>query len=104
MMVRLSRSAFVYTSRSATKDRALSMGGCCWSPVQFSNTTSYERGRTLVKHLTITTLTILCLLAVAFPISGAPRVRTVLQNSEDRKSTRLNSSHLGISYAVFCLK
>src|SRR5262245_42524064 len=25
-------------------------------------------------------------------------------NSPDRKSTRLNSSHLGISYAVFCLK
>src|ERR1039458_10751977 len=24
--------------------------------------------------------------------------------SRDRKSTRLNSSHLGISYAVFCLK
>src|SRR5947199_10368888 len=29
-----------------------------------------------------------------------------LQNKSisDRKSTRLNSSHLGISYAVFCLK
>src|SRR5471030_2238918 len=26
------------------------------------------------------------------------------QGFEDRKSTRLNSSHLGISYAVFCLK
>src|SRR5262245_64637312 len=26
------------------------------------------------------------------------------RESEDRKSTRLNSSHLGISYAVFCLK
>src|SRR5205814_8391532 len=25
-------------------------------------------------------------------------------NGIDRKSTRLNSSHLGISYAVFCLK
>src|SRR5947199_7979519 len=25
-------------------------------------------------------------------------------NLKDRKSTRLNSSHLGISYAVFCLK
>src|SRR6202521_4332020 len=25
-------------------------------------------------------------------------------SSEDRKSTRLNSSHLRISYAVFCLK
>src|SRR5258705_6230429 len=26
------------------------------------------------------------------------------RNGLDRKSTRLNSSHLGISYAVFCLK
>src|SRR5699024_11707007 len=25
-------------------------------------------------------------------------------NREDRKSTRLNSSHVSISYAVFCLK
>src|SRR5258705_4842875 len=25
-------------------------------------------------------------------------------HGQDRKSTRLNSSHLGISYAVFCLK
>src|SRR5699024_11347598 len=25
-------------------------------------------------------------------------------NEEDRKSTRLNSSHVSISYAVFCLK
>src|SRR5947199_5476863 len=28
----------------------------------------------------------------------------VEQRGADRKSTRLNSSHLGISYAVFCLK
>src|SRR5258705_8398261 len=27
-----------------------------------------------------------------------------LRSRGDRKSTRLNSSHLGISYAVFCLK
>src|SRR5437899_5261038 len=26
------------------------------------------------------------------------------KKAKDRKSTRLNSSHLGISYAVFCLK
>src|SRR5262245_62453175 len=31
------------------------------------------------------------------PYPGQPR-------PGDRKSTRLNSSHLGISYAVFCLK
>src|ERR1035441_4464074 len=29
---------------------------------------------------------------------------SVLSCGPDRKSTRLNSSHLGISYAVFCLK
>src|SRR5205814_9539815 len=28
----------------------------------------------------------------------------VQEGDGDRKSTRLNSSHLGISYAVFCLK
>src|SRR5258705_2011070 len=32
------------------------------------------------------------------------RVLAVRLGSRDRKSTRLNSSHLGISYAVFCLK
>src|SRR5256885_13207507 len=34
-----------------------------------------------------------------------PRLEAVCHSSsEDRKSTRLNSSHLVISYAVFCLK
>src|SRR5690625_5962539 len=28
----------------------------------------------------------------------------VSEENEDRKSTRLNSSHVAISYAVFCLK
>src|SRR4051812_49636962 len=35
---------------------------------------------------------------------GVPRVRRVLVDQRDRKSTRLNSSHMSISYAVFCLK
>src|SRR5262245_64463837 len=39
---------------------------------------------------------------------GAPRSpdrrRPPRPPRQDRKSTRLNSSHLGISYAVFCLK
>src|SRR3712207_7653061 len=34
---------------------------------------------------------------------GSPR-RAALYGVEDRKSTRLNSSHAHISYAVFCLK
>src|SRR3712207_8527614 len=33
-----------------------------------------------------------------------PRVRRRLWSWLDRKSTRLNSSHANISYAVFCLK
>src|SRR3712207_7011355 len=38
--------------------------------------------------------------------SGASwgRVRSSRGYAEDRKSTRLNSSHANISYAVFCLK
>src|ERR687891_117244 len=32
----------------------------------------------------------------------AARLRLLLRQTDDRKSTRLNSSHLVISYAVFC--
>src|ERR1035441_9117339 len=40
------------------------------------------------------------------PIHRSVAARTILREVGrlDRKSTRLNSSHLGISYAVFCLK
>src|SRR5256885_6668006 len=36
--------------------------------------------------------------------SGRPRTADTVWSGPDRKSTRLNSSHLVISYAVFCLK
>src|SRR5256885_10162360 len=41
-----------------------------------------------------------------FGVVDASRIEQFLcsNNTEDRKSTRLNSSHLVISYAVFCLK
>src|SRR3712207_2485716 len=32
------------------------------------------------------------------------KLKTTTQGERDRKSTRLNSSHANISYAVFCLK
>src|SRR5438045_8218925 len=35
---------------------------------------------------------------------GTLRNKLYRAMARDRKSTRLNSSHLGISYAVFCLK
>src|SRR5947199_8016723 len=43
-------------------------------------------------------------LAYASDPVGYFAVWMVLGVAIDRKSTRLNSSHLGISYAVFCLK
>src|SRR5258705_3451724 len=46
-----------------------------------------------------------------FEMSAINRIRSIyaangfrtVSGEGDRKSTRLNSSHLGISYAVFCL-
>src|SRR5438132_13463090 len=38
-------------------------------------------------------------------VAGCPRIAQAIAVEEpDRKSTRLNSSHTVISYAVFCLK
>src|SRR5699024_11429408 len=51
-----------------------------------------------------------CSNRVDFPIPGSPPIKTSdpgtipPPNTRDRKSTRLNSSHVSISYAVFCLK
>src|SRR2546427_5167781 len=40
-----------------------------------------------------------CYRYLAVPLAGSEDLRSI-----DRKSTRLNSSHSQISYAVFCLK
>src|SRR5690625_2188036 len=37
-------------------------------------------------------------------LNGAISEEQVVHFNEDRKSTRLNSSHVAISYAVFCVK
>src|SRR5947209_13511412 len=42
--------------------------------------------------------------AIASLDQGPGRVRLDRRPERDRKSTRLNSSHANISYAVFCLK
>src|SRR5436309_10705100 len=36
--------------------------------------------------------------------AGRRSIRAIISDPGDRKSTRLNSSHVKISYAVFCLK
>src|SRR5947209_11805396 len=47
-------------------------------------------------YLTVATLNMLLLVISCVPM--------ILTDLADRKSTRLNSSHANISYAVFCLK
>src|SRR6266571_1558010 len=42
--------------------------------------------------------------AASTPASSEGTTSTPATTSTDRKSTRLNSSHMSISYAVFCLK
>src|SRR5690625_5629037 len=46
-------------------------------------------------------------LVISFLIEASPLhdiAERYLFSAQDRKSTRLNSSHVAISYAVFCLK
>src|SRR2546430_13417886 len=50
-----------------------------------------------------------CRLAITYPEILEMQVRAIIEaaiecQKSDRKSTRLNSSHSQISYAVFCLK
>src|SRR5438477_7634143 len=42
--------------------------------------------------------------ALLIPLREEIPIRVSIKNHRDRKSTRLNSSHMSISYAVFCLK
>src|SRR5256885_15376819 len=45
-----------------------------------------------------------CVTVRARSVAVTPSRRAPVMKIRDRKSTRLNSSHLVISYAVFCLK
>src|SRR3712207_8543562 len=64
-----------------------SVMGCSWSPGPLGGSLPPREGRGP---------------APAARIPAAPPVATGC--GRDRKSTRLNSSHANISYAVFCLK
>src|SRR5205814_10268773 len=63
----------------------------------------------LVERPRIALAEIEAMVALGQAKAAAPAIRAELAKGPsatglDRKSTRLNSSHLGISYAVFCLK
>src|SRR5947199_3816815 len=74
---------------------ALVAGGVTRPTITFNRATAGTGGAMLL--LAVVGLVVPALFAQAHP-AAAPEIAL------DRKSTRLNSSHLGISYAVFCLK
>src|SRR2546427_9350179 len=72
----------------------------------FPYTTLFRSHRDAERHdADVFFLDPLGLLHRRLPLLAAPRLDHVERvEAEDRKSTRLNSSHSQISYAVFCLK
>src|SRR5256885_2465981 len=69
---------------------------------------SFDRGRDLSQqYLELSRYSLIRLFAVRcslFAARGPFSANLSVHITRDRKSTRLNSSHLVISYAVFCLK
>src|SRR5256885_6837658 len=77
----------------------------------FPYTTLFRSGNdapTVIGRLLAFVLVLLALTLMPAPVRAQQAVREDAERDqaeqEDRKSTRLNSSHLVISYAVFCLK
>src|SRR2546427_1781477 len=73
----------------------------------FPYTTLFRSNRTMTTHFSTATNGIMAYVKLATDTSGPSRTDTQVELEApiiDRKSTRLNSSHSQISYAVFCLK
>src|SRR5690625_6646716 len=77
----------------------------------FPYTTLFRSANALLKSLEEPAANTLLILISHSPSIVMPTIRSRCQihllplpSAEDRKSTRLNSSHVAISYAVFCLK
>src|SRR3712207_8302669 len=91
---------FPYTTLFRSLDRAK---GAAEEGLRLSEEPGIERDRTTFLRGGTYRAVFLNLLAESFA-ERRDHERTAKLGEEDRKSTRLNSSHANISYAVFCLK
>src|SRR3712207_8232521 len=83
---------FPYTTLFRSRDDRVRVAGLgVFRDVQVGSAPGTELGKAVVTVRVIESRT-------------AEIATTLGYNSRDRKSTRLNSSHANISYAVFCLK
>src|SRR5690242_21526764 len=82
-------------------------GGLICSRARFSRATPTTEIYTLSLHDALPISLLWRLYQIARDprdLAVCSRVSLVEADERDRKSTRLNSSHMSISYAVFCLK
>src|SRR5437773_7379510 len=75
-----------------------------WSPSSFFSEIPPPPSSTLFPYTTLFRSDRLRLAHAVRHLGGAYYYAGRAKLAEDRKSTRLNSSHITISYAVFCLK
>src|SRR5207248_6503832 len=88
------RSSDLSTATESSSKRAASAGTRAINPIPHRERTSHERARATL-HASEQCVT---------RRHPRARARQGRRHRRDRKSTRLNSSHRTISYAVFCLK
>src|SRR5689334_23855465 len=77
--------------KSSSETRAMAAASSSSARIAFAQTTSHGSSRCSRK-------------TTSFSAGWAGGFPVAIASSRDRKSTRLNSSHSSISYAVFCLK
>src|SRR5690625_5361624 len=83
------------TTRAVTAERPL--------PPRPGRSVWTTRVRPVLKHLVLIFAAFIMLYPLLWMIASSFKPDALIFR-EDRKSTRLNSSHVAISYAVFCLK
>src|ERR1035438_8632555 len=91
----------VNSQTNIIEDAKFKTFGCGSAIASSSLATEWVKGKTVEEALQIKNTEIVKELALP-PVKIHCSV--LAEDAIDRKSTRLNSSHLGISYAVFCLK
>src|SRR5947199_2760714 len=94
---------FFFNAPSTTEIYTLSLHDAL--PISRRKKSSISFGRIAA----LVALFLLIAIVLFWPIThhlhiNLPQLASSDSDHQDRKSTRLNSSHLGISYAVFCLK
>src|SRR5690606_40967198 len=89
-------SVFIFNHTATTEIYTLSLHDALpiYSAVSISASPSWQ----------CVTITIPIIKLLKYPLPVIFSYWVVSENNLDRKSTRLNSSHVKISYAVFCLK